>query len=84
MICLCTLEMSCLRGRVEIFDEIKVLFYYNFGASSASLGAFWSFVYYRMFIVSFRFLLVIFIAFRLLITTRVLTLVPVNLFYETS
>ena len=44
------------------------------------------FVYYRMFIVSLRFLSVIFIVFRLLVATRVLRLVPVNLLisvYET-
>ena len=51
------------------------------------MGAFWSFVYYRMFIVSLRFLLVIVIVFRLLIAMRVRTLVPVNLLisvYETT
>ena len=50
-----------------------MFFYCNFGASS--FGAFWYFVYYRMFIGSLRFLLVIFIIFRLLIATFVLTLV---------
>lgn len=53
-----------------------MFFYSNFGASS--FGTFWYFVYYRMFVVSLRFLLVIFIVFHLLVATRVLTLVPVN------
>ena len=51
--------------------------YCNFGATSWS--TLWYFVYYRMFIASLRFLSGIFIVFRLLVATRVLTLVPVFL-----